>query len=973
MPSRRCGSRLLWAGLIVAIWAVAVVPARAAAGTPLPSNATLLVEGHGWGHGRGMGQWGAKGQADAGRTWTQIVLSYYSGATVGTRPPDEDLRVLVETSSDVLVSSDAQFTVKWIGAGTFAGSDATYKFFRARHDGTAYIVEKAPAHTGPWTLVGTNTIPPRFMPGTAMIQHIENTGIVRYYRGFVDAIRTGTTSLRSINEVTMTGYLYGAVPREMPATWAPEAVRAQAVAARSYATYKRDAARAAGQNYDICATTSCQVYLGAAYRTSVTSTTVIVLEHSASTAAVGATAGKVLFSSGKAILAEYSSSTGGYTAAGSVSYLSPVPDPWDSISPHHDWSAEIAASSIEAEWPEIGELVGLNITQRTGYGEWGGRVVSMQVVGTTTTVTISGNDFRSAFAWPSNGDVKSNWFQIATYKGALAATPAKVATVTGTYGTLQILMKNTGTAAWTVGGAVRLATPDDSPFAGPGWISATRPSAVASNASVPGKSYIGVGEVGRFIVRLNAFVLSPGTYGEQLQLVNDDLGVAMSAWFTITVPVVRPMIGVVRGNIWYLHTGGASDTAVAFGSATDTPVVGDWDGDGKDTPGVRRGNDWYLDNGFDGTADIAVAFGSATDTPVVGDWNGDGVVTPGVRRGNDWYLDNGFDGTADIAVAFGSATDTPVVGDWDGDGKDTPGVRRGKDWYLDNGFDGTADIAVAFGGATDTPVVGDWDGDDVDTPGAVQGNAWSVTNGFDAVAEQTFAYGLAGDDPIVGYWGGPPLSTPGLVDGNTWLINTSFDGDAEVEVGYGLSADRPVAGDWNGDHRDTPGVIRGNEWFLNNGFDATGDVIFAYGSATDVMIVGDWDGDGIDTPGVVRGGMWHLNNDFDGVAEVSFAFGTGAEAPVVGDWDGDGVDTPGLVIEGAWHLNNGFDGSADIEFAFGSGSGNPVAGDWNGDGADTPGSVAGSTWSINDGFDPTPEKVFVFGDGSEDPITGSWT
>jgi len=508
LPSRGSRFRPPIAALII-LSAVLLAPGRAGAATPLPSNAVLLVEGHGWGHGRGMGQWGAKGQADAGRTWQQIVLSYYSGVTIGTRPPDEDFRVLVETSSDVLVSADTQFTVKWIGAGTFAASDATYKFFRARHDGTNYIVEKAPAYTGPWTPVGTNTIPPRFMPGTTMIQHIENAGAVRYYRGFIDAIRTGTTSLRSINEVTMTGYLYGAVPREMPATWAPEAVRAQAVAARSYATYKRDAARAAGQNYDICATTSCQVYLGAAWRTSVASTQVIDLEHPDSTAAVGATAGKVLFSSGKPILAEYSSSTGGYTAPGSVSYLSPVPDPWDSVSPHHDWSAEVTASAIEAEWPEIGDLVGLSVTERNGYGEWGGRVVAMNVVGTIKTVSISGNDFRSAFAWPSDGDVKSNWFQVATYQGALAATPAKVATVTGTYGTLPILAKNTGSAAWTLGGGVRLATPDDSPFAGPGWISPTRPAAVSSNVSVPGKPYVAPGEIGRFVVRLNAFVLDP--------------------------------------------------------------------------------------------------------------------------------------------------------------------------------------------------------------------------------------------------------------------------------------------------------------------------------------------------------------------------------------------------------------------------------------------------------------------------------
>ena len=108
------------------------IPSPAHAATPLPPNAPLVTDGHGWGHGRGLGQWGAKGQADAGKTWSQIVLSYYKGVTIGTRSADEDIRVLLETSADVLVSSAAAFSVKWIGQGTLASSDATYRFFRAR-------------------------------------------------------------------------------------------------------------------------------------------------------------------------------------------------------------------------------------------------------------------------------------------------------------------------------------------------------------------------------------------------------------------------------------------------------------------------------------------------------------------------------------------------------------------------------------------------------------------------------------------------------------------------------------------------------------------------------------------------------------------------------------------------------------------------------------------------------------------------
>ena len=59
-----------------------IADSRAAA-VPLPENGTIVLPGHGWGHGRGMGQWGAKGMADAGATWTTIVNHYYSGITIG--------------------------------------------------------------------------------------------------------------------------------------------------------------------------------------------------------------------------------------------------------------------------------------------------------------------------------------------------------------------------------------------------------------------------------------------------------------------------------------------------------------------------------------------------------------------------------------------------------------------------------------------------------------------------------------------------------------------------------------------------------------------------------------------------------------------------------------------------------------------------------------------------------------------------
>ncbi|MBW3548070.1 MAG: L,D-transpeptidase family protein, partial [Actinobacteria bacterium] len=87
----------------------------------------------------------------------------------------------------------------------------------------------------------------------------------------------------------------------------------------------------------------------------------------------------------------------------------------------------------------------------------------------------------------------------------------------------------------------------------------------------------------------------------------------------------------------------------------------------------------------------------------VGDWNGDGIDTPGVVRGATWYLSNSNSGGhAHIAFAYGNAGDRPLVGDWNGDGIDTPGVVRGATWYLSNSnTGGHAHIAFAYGNAGD--------------------------------------------------------------------------------------------------------------------------------------------------------------------------------------------------------------------------------------------------------------------------------
>jgi hypothetical protein len=99
-----------------------------------------------------------------------------------------------------------------------------------------------------------------------------------------------------------------------------------------------------------------------------------------------------------------------------------------------------------------------------------------------------------------------------------------------------------------------------------------------------------------------------------------------------------------------------------------------------DTPNARLYND-------DNEPDVGLS----------GDWNGDGKDTVGVKRGSIYYLDNNNDGRADISFDYGKWADTPIVGDWTGDGKDTIGVKRDSNYYLNNGFDGRADSSVDYG------------------------------------------------------------------------------------------------------------------------------------------------------------------------------------------------------------------------------------------------------------------------------------
>jgi hypothetical protein len=129
------------------------------------------------------------------------------------------------------------------------------------------------------------------------------------------------------------------------------------------------------------------------------------------------------------------------------------------------------------------------------------------------------------------------------------------------------------------------------------------------------------------------------------------------------------------------------------------PVVGDWDGDGDDTPGVVHYDwtatgpmRWELSNeSADVPAAVVASYSRGRDRPVVGDWDGDGDDGIGVVRGDTWLLRFGTTGgTADSTFTFGSASypELPVPGDWDGNGTDTPAIlRNNPPTHADGGYE----------------------------------------------------------------------------------------------------------------------------------------------------------------------------------------------------------------------------------------------------------------------------------------------
>ncbi|PYF96283.1 Sugar phosphate isomerase/epimerase [Georgenia satyanarayanai] len=289
---------------------------------------------------------------------------------------------------------------------------------------------------------------------------------------------------------------------------------------------------------------------------------------------------------------------------------------------------------------------------------------------------------------------------------------------------------------------------------------------------------------------------------------------------TFTVPRVTGVEYVVNGEIVEAGTHPGVGTVTVTAQAAEGFVLADgsateWSHTfstaGAPAPD-RRTAEFHLSNTWRGSTDVHFMYGRWADEVLIGDWDGDGKDTIAVRKGNEFHVSNSQrGGNPDSVFTYGRPGDVILVGDWDGDGKDTFAVRRGAEYHVKNTLrGGPADVSFTYGRADDQVLVGDWNGSDVDTLAIRRGATYHVKNSvIGGDADVVFTYGRAADVTLAGDWDGDGTDSFAIQRGRTYHVsNTLSGGDADTVLTFGRLGDEVYVGDWNGDGTDTLGIRR---------------------------------------------------------------------------------------------------------------------------------------------------------------------
>jgi stage II sporulation protein D len=360
---------------------VAAAALLAAAVSPsIASAATWVVIGHGFGHGVGMSQYGAYGYALHGKDYRFILGHYYQGTTIGNAPTSSVKVLLTVASSDVTFGKATAACDRTLNPGLSYRAHRSGGSVQLLSSGGRTIANcggrlRATGHGRVW---------------------VRRNGS---YRGALVVLpSSGGGGLNVVNAVGVDKYVQGVIAGEMPSSWPIEALKAQAVAARSYAL----SGTVRGHGFNLYDDTRSQVYNGISGETASTNR------------AANATKGQVVMYGGQVARTYYSASSGGQTesiqfgfpGAAPLPYLVGVPDPYDTTSPLHTWRKTFSQGQIDARLGALlrGSLKAVQIT-KTGVSP---RIVTANLVGSGGTTRVTGSELESALGGYSTWMTFSN-------------------------------------------------------------------------------------------------------------------------------------------------------------------------------------------------------------------------------------------------------------------------------------------------------------------------------------------------------------------------------------------------------------------------------------------------------------------------------------------------------------------------------------------------------------------------------------
>jgi stage II sporulation protein D len=362
----------------------AVLAVVIAAALPASANAATrwVVKGAGFGHGIGMSQYGAQGMALKGSSYKQILTHYYTGTNIA-RAQTQSIRVLLQANRD-----RASFTGVTRAGNKKLKAGETY-YASVKGDGLLLRDHKGKS-------LGTFAAPVVVSSGNDLVR-VGGTALNNVtsgtYRGGLELRPSSGGGVTVVNVLTLDDYVKGVVPGEVSSLWDPEALKAQAVAARSYAL----STGAGGAIFDQYPDTRSQMYVG------------VGSERSSTNAAVDATAGEIVEYNGQPAVTYYFSTSGGHTenvenvfyGSAPKPYLRGVDDPADTISPLHRWTLTYTQRGLESKLHQYlkGRLRAVTVVKK-GVSP---RIVAADVVGSKGKVRVTGTNLRQALG------ARDNW------------------------------------------------------------------------------------------------------------------------------------------------------------------------------------------------------------------------------------------------------------------------------------------------------------------------------------------------------------------------------------------------------------------------------------------------------------------------------------------------------------------------------------------------------------------------------------